>query len=137
MSKHPDYTILIVEDEPDILSLIQEHFTEEGYQTLTAAAGTEAITQAKTKHPDIILLDVMMPGMSGFDVCNILRDFPETRTTYRELAELSDEQLEAPDQIELTPRQLQSPELTDDETRPHACPSSTPAATKTSTAHPR
>ena len=57
----------------------------------------------------------------------------------RKFAELgiSDEQLEAPDQIELTPRQLQSPELTDDETRPHACPSSTPAATKTSTAHPR
>ena len=81
MSNHPNYTILIVEDEPDILSLLQEHFTEEGYQTLTAAAGTEAITQAKTKHPDIILLDVMMPGMSGFDVCNILRDFPETRTT--------------------------------------------------------
>ena len=77
----PDYTILIVEDEPDILSLLQEHFAEEGYKTLAATSGTEAIMQAKTKHPDVILLDVMMPGMSGFDVCNILRDFPETRTT--------------------------------------------------------
>ena len=68
MSNHRDYTILIVEDEPDILSLLQEHFAEEGYMTLTATTGTEAIIRAKTKHPDIILLDVMMPGMSGFDV---------------------------------------------------------------------
>jgi DNA-binding response OmpR family regulator len=81
VNNHSDYTILIVEDEPDILSLLQEHFAEEGYKTLAATAGTEAIVQAKTKHPDVILLDVMMPGMSGFDVCNILRDFPETRTT--------------------------------------------------------
>ena len=81
MGNHRDYTILIVEDEPDILSLLQEHFAEEGYKTLAATSGTEAIMQAKSKHPDVILLDVMMPGMSGFDVCNILRDFPETRTT--------------------------------------------------------
>jgi DNA-binding response OmpR family regulator len=81
VNNHSDYTILIVEDEPDILSLLQEHFAEEGYKTLAATSGTEAIMQAKTKHPDVILLDVMMPGMSGFDVCNILRDFPETRTT--------------------------------------------------------
>ena len=81
VNNHSDYTILVVEDEPDILSLLQEHFAEEGYKTLAATSGTEAIMQAKTKHPDVILLDVMMPGMSGFDVCNILRDFPETRTT--------------------------------------------------------
>jgi DNA-binding response OmpR family regulator len=81
VTNHPAYTILIVEDEPDILSLLQEHFADEGYKTLTATAGTEAIVQAKTRHPDLILLDVMMPGMSGFDVCNILRDFPETHTT--------------------------------------------------------
>ena len=81
VSNHPNHTILIVEDEPDILSLLQEHFAGEGYKTLTATTGTEAIIRAKTRQPDIILLDVMMPGMSGFDVCNILRDFPETRTT--------------------------------------------------------
>ncbi len=61
--------------------LLQEHLTEEGYATLTATTGTEAIVQAKARRPDLILLDVMMPGMSGFDVCNILRDFPETRAT--------------------------------------------------------
>lgn len=71
---------MIVEDEPDILVLLAEHFAEEGYTTLTATTGTEAIVQAKAKRPDLILLDVMMPGMNGFDVCNILRDMPETRT---------------------------------------------------------
>lgn len=70
---------MIVEDEPDILGLLTEHFTEEGYVTLSAATGTDAIMQAKNKRPDLILLDVMMPGMNGFDVCNILHDLPETR----------------------------------------------------------
>jgi len=73
--------ILIVEDEPDILALLTDHLGEEGYATLTASTGTDAIVQAKREQPDLILLDVMMPGMSGFDVCNILRDMPETRTT--------------------------------------------------------
>ena len=80
-ARRPPHTILIVEDEPDILTLLQEYLTEEGYATLTAKTGMEAIVQAKASHPDLILLDVMMPGMSGFDVCNILRDFPDTRST--------------------------------------------------------
>ena len=79
MNNHPEQTIMIVEDEPDILGLLTEHFTEEGYGTLTASTGTDAIMQAKKKRPDLILLDVMMPGMNGFDVCNILHDMPETR----------------------------------------------------------
>ena len=81
MNSYPEHVVLIVEDEPDILMLLQEHLSEEGYATLTASTGTDAIVQAKAKRPDLILLDVMMPGMSGFDVCNILRDFPETRST--------------------------------------------------------
>ncbi len=74
-------TLLIVEDEPDILSLLTDHFSAEGYAVFGAGTGTDAIMQARARQPDLILLDVMMPGMSGFDVCNILRDFPETRTT--------------------------------------------------------
>lgn len=81
MDSSVGHTILVVEDEPDILSLLNEHFTAEGYMVLTSSTGTDAIVQAKLKHPDIILLDVMMPGMNGFDVCNILRDIPETRET--------------------------------------------------------
>ena len=74
-------TILIVEDEPDILGLLADHLSEEGYATLTAPTGTDAIVRAKEGRPDLILLDVMMPGRDGFAVCNILRDLPETRAT--------------------------------------------------------
>ncbi|MGH2344290.1 MAG: response regulator transcription factor [Chloroflexota bacterium] len=71
--------ILVVDDEPDLLLLLQEHLTQEGFVVLTASAGMQAISMARTEQPDLILLDVMMPGVSGFDVCNILQDFPETR----------------------------------------------------------
>jgi len=81
VSAMPVQTILIVEDEPQIQTLLSEHLTDEGYAVLTASTGTEALVQAKAVTPDLILLDVMMPGMSGFDVCNILRDQAETRTT--------------------------------------------------------
>lgn len=81
MTTRRGYKILIVEDEPDILSLLEEHLGDDGYTVLTAATGTEAVMLAKADRPDLILLDVMMPGMNGFDVCNILRDQPETRDT--------------------------------------------------------
>jgi DNA-binding response OmpR family regulator len=71
--------VLIVDDEPDILLLLEQHLQEDGYRTLRAITGTEAIALARARHPDLILLDVMMPGMSGFDVCNLLQDSPETR----------------------------------------------------------
>lgn len=81
MSARSMQTILIVEDEPQIQELLSEHLSDEGYTVVTASTGTEAIVQAKAGPLDLILLDVMMPGMNGFDVCNILRDQPETRTT--------------------------------------------------------
>jgi two-component system, OmpR family, alkaline phosphatase synthesis response regulator PhoP len=73
------HRILVVDDEPDLLLLLQEHLTQEGFVVLTASAGMQAISMARSEQPDLILLDVMMPGVSGFDVCNILQDFPETR----------------------------------------------------------
>ncbi|HWE61248.1 MAG TPA: response regulator [Chloroflexota bacterium] len=79
MSDKP-FRILVVDDEPDLLVLLEEHLTQEGYQVITASTGMQAITKAREEQPDIILLDVMMPGVSGFDVCNILQDFPETAT---------------------------------------------------------
>lgn len=72
------FSILVVDDEPDLLVLLEEHLTQEGYEVLTASTGMQAIARAREDHPDVILLDVMMPGVSGFDVCNILQDFPET-----------------------------------------------------------
>jgi DNA-binding response OmpR family regulator len=72
------HRILVVDDEPDLLMLLEEHLSQEGFQVLTASAGMQAISKARAERPDLILLDVMMPGVSGFDVCNILQDFPET-----------------------------------------------------------
>ncbi|HXT36493.1 MAG TPA: response regulator [Chloroflexota bacterium] len=77
MSDRPN-RILVVDDEPDLVVLLEEHLTQEGFEVLTAGAGMEAISMARSEKPDLILLDVMMPGVSGFDVCNILQDFPET-----------------------------------------------------------
>ena len=81
MSSAAAYTILVVEDEQDIRTMLAEHLEDEGYTTLTASNGQEALAVAQRARPDLILLDVMMPGMNGFDVCNVLRDLPHTRAT--------------------------------------------------------
>jgi DNA-binding response OmpR family regulator len=72
------FRVLVVDDEPDLVVLLEEHLTHEGYDVVTATSGMQAIAKAREEKPNIILLDVMMPGVSGFDVCNILQDFPET-----------------------------------------------------------
>ncbi len=84
--------ILIADDEPDILEIIQYNLQSEGYEVVTAKNGDEAIDMAKKNHPDLIILDVMMPGKNGMDVCNILRmqpAFKETLIIF--LSALSDE----------------------------------------------
>ena len=68
--------ILIADDEPDILEIIQFNLQAEGYEVITAKNGDEAIEQAKRHLPDLIILDIMMPGKNGIDVCNILRMQP-------------------------------------------------------------
>lgn len=65
--------ILIADDEPDILEIISYNLNNEGYQVFTAKDGIEAIEKAKEVHPDLIILDIMMPYKSGIDVCRILR----------------------------------------------------------------
>lgn len=59
--------ILIVDDEPDILELIEYNLKKEGYQVFTATNGQEGITVAKKVHPDLIILDIMMPKMDGIE----------------------------------------------------------------------
>lgn len=84
--------ILIADDEPDILEIIQYNLKAEGYDVYTARNGDEALEMAKKVHPDLILLDIMMPGKNGIDVCRILRvnpDFRETLIVF--LTALSDE----------------------------------------------
>ena len=65
--------ILIVDDEPEIVRGLEDNLRFEGYQTSTAADGREALAVAAREAPDLILLDIMMPGLSGWDVCRELR----------------------------------------------------------------
>ncbi len=73
--------ILIADDEPDILEIIQYNLQNEGYEILTAKNGNEAIDEAKRFNPDLIILDIMMPGKNGIEVCNILRLQPAFNDT--------------------------------------------------------
>lgn len=68
--------ILIADDEPDILEILSFNLQKEGYQVFTAKNGIEAIDAAKKHNPDLIILDIMMPGKTGIDVCNFLRTLP-------------------------------------------------------------
>ena len=74
--------ILIVDDEPDILELIAYNLNKEGYLFITATNGIEAIQMAKKHHPDLILLDIMMPKLDGIETCRQLRAMPEFKNTY-------------------------------------------------------
>jgi two-component system alkaline phosphatase synthesis response regulator PhoP len=73
--------ILIADDEPDILEIIQYNLQSEGYNVMTAKNGNEAIDLAKKFQPDLIILDIMMPGKNGIEVCNILRLQPAFNDT--------------------------------------------------------
>src|SRR5882757_6597268 len=87
--------ILIADDEPDILEIIQYNLQSEGYEVVTAKNGIEALEQAKRTLPDLIILDIMMPGKNGIEVCNLLRlqpAFKETLIIF--LTALSDETTE-------------------------------------------
>ncbi len=73
--------ILIADDEPDILEIIQYNLQSEGYEVATAKNGNEAIDMAKRINPDLIILDIMMPGRNGIEVCNLLRMQPAFKDT--------------------------------------------------------
>jgi len=72
-------TILIVDDNPTNLNVLFEYLSAQGYRVLVAEDGESAIEQAKYGLPDLILLDVMMPGIDGFETCDKLKESPETR----------------------------------------------------------
>lgn len=73
--------ILVADDEPDILEIISYNLIKEGYQVFTAKDGNEAIEKANEVHPDMIILDIMMPYKTGVDVCRILRSQTAFKTT--------------------------------------------------------
>jgi len=74
-------TILIADDEPDILEILQFNLQQQGYYVKVTTNGILAIELAKLHKPDLIILDVMMPGKTGFEVCMILRNLPEFQNT--------------------------------------------------------
>jgi len=72
-------TILIVDDEEDIIELVQLNLTREGYQTLACTTGEKALAIAESKLPDLVILDLMLPGIDGMEVCRRLKAKPDTR----------------------------------------------------------
>lgn len=74
-------TVLIVDDEADILDLLSYNFRKEGYDVACADEGDAALEQARTVRPDVIVLDVMMPSMDGLEVCRRLRHDAHLHTT--------------------------------------------------------
>ncbi|RJQ45038.1 MAG: DNA-binding response regulator [Gaiellales bacterium] len=68
-----DRKILVVDDEANVRQLVRSYLEQEGYQVLEAADGAAALTLARREHPDLIVLDLMLPEVDGIEVCRILR----------------------------------------------------------------
>jgi two-component system, OmpR family, phosphate regulon response regulator PhoB len=71
--------VLVVDDEPDIVALVAYHLVKAGYRVSTAATGPDALNAARQERPALIILDLMLPGASGYDVLEQLRGQPVTR----------------------------------------------------------
>jgi two-component system, OmpR family, phosphate regulon response regulator PhoB len=71
--------VLVVDDEPDIVALVAYHLVKAGYRVSTASTGPDAVAQARQERPALVVLDLMLPGMSGFEVLEQLRAEASTR----------------------------------------------------------
>jgi two-component system, OmpR family, alkaline phosphatase synthesis response regulator PhoP len=78
----PTPKILLVDDDPDIIELLEYNLTKEGYEIASANDGVQAVEVAKTFKPDLILLDVMMPRQDGIETARQLRQLPDFKDTY-------------------------------------------------------
>jgi len=72
--------VLVVDDERDILELVKYNLDKEGYQVTVVATGEDALAATRTKMPDIVILDLMLPGVDGLEVCRRLKADPKTRS---------------------------------------------------------
>jgi DNA-binding response OmpR family regulator len=70
--------ILIIEDDPAVLRAMSFMLEKEGYEVLTATNGLEGLNKAKGENPDLLILDVMLPGIDGFEICHRLRAESQT-----------------------------------------------------------
>jgi two-component system alkaline phosphatase synthesis response regulator PhoP len=73
--------ILLVDDEPDILEFMEYNLKKENYNVFKAVNGKDALLLAQKVHPDLIILDIMMPEMDGIETCRALRELPEFKST--------------------------------------------------------
>ena len=76
--------VLVVEDEPDIRGLIVHHLERDGFRCRTAASGGEALARVRSAPPDLVVLDLMLPGMDGLEVCAgcaVIRPRPRCRSS--------------------------------------------------------
>ncbi len=71
--------ILLVDDEPDILEFISYNLIKEGFEVFTSSNGKDAIKLAHQEHPQLIILDVMMPDLDGIETCRVIRETPELK----------------------------------------------------------
>jgi two-component system alkaline phosphatase synthesis response regulator PhoP len=75
----PKEKIMVVDDEEDILELVRHHLAREGYQVICAATGEKAVEKARSEKPDLIVLDLMLPGIDGLQVARNLKEDAGTR----------------------------------------------------------
>jgi len=71
--------ILVVDDERYILHILDFSLGAEGYEVITAGDGEQAVERARTEHPDLVVMDIMMPKMDGYEACRLIKSDPETR----------------------------------------------------------
>lgn len=71
--------ILVVDDEPDVVALLERTLKSEGFDVITAYDGIAALDLVSTERPDLIILDIMMPMMSGYEVCEQIKANPQTQ----------------------------------------------------------
>ncbi len=82
MSSKPAHKVLVVDDEEAILELLKYNLEKSGFDVRTASDGQIAVDVAKKFHPELVLLDIMMPKMDGVEACRQLRAMPELMNTY-------------------------------------------------------
>lgn len=71
--------VLLVDDDPSIIKMVGKRLEVEGFEVIVARDGEEAIAKAKSEHPDMIILDLMLPKIDGYEVCKRLKEDQEAR----------------------------------------------------------
>lgn len=82
MSDKQKVKVLVVDDEPDIVEILNYNLKKEGYEVETAEDGIKALKVANRFHPDVILLDIMMPNQDGVETCRQIREIPELKNAF-------------------------------------------------------